>query len=183
MPRPSRKTEIADAARKVFARKGILSATVRDVAKEAGVTDAAIYRHWENKAHMAKELFMESLESWTRGATVPDGMPAEEAVKAMVDGVFDHFSAHPVECRFVLAAQYGFPDEEYLEAGENPFDIAAGRLFRDLPEQASQAMAGAVVGVVNQLLSIVVSGRIPLSVARETARTACAAIVSAGGAK
>lgn len=160
----------------VFAKKGILAATVKDVAAEAGVTDAAIYRHWKSKSAMAKELFLESLDRWTSAAKAknrpwegispqPFAMVAEDVVSA----IFDYFLANRDECEFVLAAQHGFPDEEYLEAGKNPFDAAAGILFRSDSRKVSQACAGAAIGVVNQMLALVVSGRVGFLLAKKTA--------------
>ena len=44
-----RRTQILEAAIRVFAARGFHRATVRDVAREAGVADGTIYNHFENK--------------------------------------------------------------------------------------------------------------------------------------
>lgn len=43
------RTHILDAAEQVFHRKGVLSASLHDIACEAGVTRGAIYWHFKNK--------------------------------------------------------------------------------------------------------------------------------------
>ncbi|MBL4859243.1 MAG: TetR family transcriptional regulator [Erythrobacter sp.] len=43
------RTRILDAAEQVFHRKGVLSASLHDIASEAGVTRGAIYWHFKNK--------------------------------------------------------------------------------------------------------------------------------------
>ena len=43
------RTRILDAAEQVFHRKGVLSASLNDIASEAGVTRGAIYWHFKNK--------------------------------------------------------------------------------------------------------------------------------------
>ena len=43
------RTHILDAAEHVFHRKGVLSASLNDIACEAGVTRGAIYWHFKNK--------------------------------------------------------------------------------------------------------------------------------------
>lgn len=48
------KQSIFDAALKVFERKGFVTTTLNDIAKEAGVTRGAIYWHFKNKT----ELFL-----------------------------------------------------------------------------------------------------------------------------
>ncbi len=44
-----RRTQILAAAIKVFARSGFHRTTIRDIAKEAGVSDGTIYNYFENK--------------------------------------------------------------------------------------------------------------------------------------
>jgi len=45
----ARKSQILDAATKVFAEKGFHRATIRDVARAAGVADGTIYNYFESK--------------------------------------------------------------------------------------------------------------------------------------
>jgi AcrR family transcriptional regulator len=45
----ARRNQILDAATRVFATKGVHRATVREVAREAGVADGTIYNYFENK--------------------------------------------------------------------------------------------------------------------------------------
>src|ERR1700746_2703546 len=44
-----RKDKILAAVRKVFARKGVEGATTRELAKEAGVSEALLYKHYPSK--------------------------------------------------------------------------------------------------------------------------------------
>jgi AcrR family transcriptional regulator len=48
----ARRTQILDAATRVFARKGFNRATIRDVAQDAGVADGTIYNYFENKTDL-----------------------------------------------------------------------------------------------------------------------------------
>jgi AcrR family transcriptional regulator len=45
----TRRAQILDAATKVFAEKGFTRATVRDIAKTAGIADGTIYNYFKNK--------------------------------------------------------------------------------------------------------------------------------------
>ena len=45
----TRRTQILDAAAKVFADKGFHPATIKDIAKEAGIADGTIYIYFKNK--------------------------------------------------------------------------------------------------------------------------------------
>src|SRR5215472_16679920 len=48
----ARRTQILDAATRVFARKGFNRATIRDVAQDAGVADGTIYNYFANKTDL-----------------------------------------------------------------------------------------------------------------------------------
>jgi AcrR family transcriptional regulator len=57
MPRPSQKETIQAAALECFARQGYTATRTRDIAEQAGVSEAAIYRHYASKEELANTLF------------------------------------------------------------------------------------------------------------------------------
>jgi len=63
----ARKEQILQAAEKVFAAKGFHQATVSEVAKEAGLSDATIYEYFSTKEEL---LFSIPLETTRRGAEI-----------------------------------------------------------------------------------------------------------------
>jgi AcrR family transcriptional regulator len=58
-PPPDRRQEILEAALKVFAAKGYAAATNADIAREAGVTAAALYYYFPSKAELFKAVLTE----------------------------------------------------------------------------------------------------------------------------
>jgi AcrR family transcriptional regulator len=48
---------ILEEALKLFSEKGIKETTVRDIARAVGITEGAIYRHFESKDQIVHELF------------------------------------------------------------------------------------------------------------------------------
>ena len=52
----SRRNELLRIAAHVFAKKGIGSATVRDIAEEAGILSGSLYHHFASKEEMLKEI-------------------------------------------------------------------------------------------------------------------------------
>ncbi len=48
---------ILEEALKLFSEKGIKETTIRDIAKAVGITEGAIYRHFESKDQIVHELF------------------------------------------------------------------------------------------------------------------------------
>ena len=55
-PAPSRRDEILEVAASVFAEKGFVSATVRDIGDVAGILSGSLYHHFESKEAMLEEL-------------------------------------------------------------------------------------------------------------------------------
>jgi AcrR family transcriptional regulator len=60
--REEQREKILDAARKVFARKGI-AATMADVATEAGVSQGLAYRYFANKEEIVTSLIEQALQA------------------------------------------------------------------------------------------------------------------------
>lgn len=58
--------QIVQAAMRLFARKGIEGTTVKQIGQEAGVTDAAIYKHFESKDEVALAVFAHYSDFYTR---------------------------------------------------------------------------------------------------------------------
>ena len=59
----ARRQSILSAATRVFSQKGIASATMAEIASEAGISPGAIYRYFENKEQLAKGCMNESAEA------------------------------------------------------------------------------------------------------------------------
>src|SRR5215467_11061868 len=53
----ARRNQILDAAITVFAAKGFERATIKDVAKEAGIADGTIYNYFHNKTALMLSIF------------------------------------------------------------------------------------------------------------------------------
>jgi len=54
----TKRPTIVRVATSLFARRGIDGTSMRDVADAAGVREAAIYRYFESKEHMSREIFV-----------------------------------------------------------------------------------------------------------------------------
>jgi AcrR family transcriptional regulator len=62
----ARRAQILEAATKVFALKGFHRATIKEIAREAGVADGTIYLYFENKNALMLALLHEMNESEVR---------------------------------------------------------------------------------------------------------------------
>lgn len=68
---PHTRKQILDASLRLFSERGFARTTVRDIARQAGITDAAIYYHFESKRDVLEALveergFLNSLQNLER---------------------------------------------------------------------------------------------------------------------
>src|SRR3989337_4491957 len=77
---PLTRQQILDASLRLFSERGFARTTVRDIARQAGITDAAIYYHFQSKRELLEALveergFINSLQELGRGSA---GLPLRE---------------------------------------------------------------------------------------------------------
>ena len=60
LPKEERKSQIMEAAMKVFTRKGYANARVDDIVDSSGLSKGAIYHHYDGK----KDIFLALIEHW-----------------------------------------------------------------------------------------------------------------------
>src|SRR5262245_6609040 len=72
----ARRTQILDAATRVFASKGFNRATIRDVARDAGVADGTIYNYFANKTDLLFGLLDRLNDTERRPASLAEAAEA-----------------------------------------------------------------------------------------------------------
>lgn len=162
-PFAARREQILDAATTVFAEKGFHRATIKEVARAAGVADGTIYNYFENKAALLLGLLERLNESERRGPDFARG--AEREAAGFMHGYiaqrfatversgFDIFQMLISELLIdrdlreryreqTLAPTFAIA-EQYLQAG-----MAGGALRPLDPQLAARALAGMTLGVL-----------------------------------
>lgn len=107
-----KKGDILKASLSLFAAKGYDAVSVRDIAKAAGVSEAALYKHFKGKDDMALYIFKTILIDYTGRLSSIEGRD-EDAVSKLcriVEITYDLYEAYPAEIRFALLSQYSFWD-------------------------------------------------------------------------
>jgi AcrR family transcriptional regulator len=156
---------ILDAARAVFERDGLDSASLRGIAAEAGYTPAALYFHFDSKEALYAEVLGQSIavlqarvDEAIAGAATP-----RERLRAAALAFFDFYAAHPrdLDLGFYLfrggMRPHGLGRErdralnEALEAALSPIRDAAIQLGAT-PEAARLVMADAFAHASGVLL-------------------------------
>lgn len=104
LPPAERRTQIIDAARALFAESGLDGVSMRNIARRVGITQAAIYQHFEDKEAIlfaiAEGFFAEMLER--SEATAQDIACPVERLRQSMFGYVQGGLAHPEEYRLVF---------------------------------------------------------------------------------
>ncbi len=126
---------ILDASLSLFSKRGFARTTVRDIARKAGITDAAIYYHFESKRELLEALveergFLASLENLER---VEAELPLREFVLWMSAGAVNLMDENRDFLRLIIMEGLGGDDaalEQYtrlVDLWERALIIAFGR--------------------------------------------------------
>jgi AcrR family transcriptional regulator len=149
-----KKALIEKAAIKLFASKGIVKTTTRDIAQAASVSEGALYRHWPSKDKMAWDLYCQRLEKFItklRPAMFEAATPLADRLGFMVEAIYKFYKTHNHEFAFILLTARNFPQNRYPQ--EHPYvllselldaEIAGGRL----PPCNTATLAAMVLGAI-----------------------------------
>ncbi|NOX24784.1 MAG: TetR/AcrR family transcriptional regulator [Deltaproteobacteria bacterium] len=109
-----RQEEILTSALEIVAQEGSRALTMKRVARAVGVTEAAIYRHFENKRHLllslygyVKELLLSELSP-----VLSEDLSAPEKLAFFVATMLDYLSKHKGINLILLAETIYHQDEE-----------------------------------------------------------------------
>ncbi len=113
------------AAIKTIARVGYASATVALIAKEAGVSDGYLYRHYSNKSELVKSLFIENMNIFHNH--IFNLIEKENRIESILEGSFrflvDTFTHVPEMIAFIFLMDHDHDFEQPKEVSDNFLSI------------------------------------------------------------
>ncbi len=154
------------AALRVFRARGVHGASMRAIADEAGITEAAIYRHFASKSELLTTLFLRCAdELYTHLFAAQEGIsdPVERLV-VLAQAFFDFALSHPEEYSFIAAVHH-----HQLRVQQMPHERLPKRLFieavrellpPDAPAEQAELVAGAIIGAVMGVVLMVDIGAV-----------------------
>jgi AcrR family transcriptional regulator len=152
--REATRQRILDAARVVFAEKGVFGASIEDICEQAGFTRGAVYSNFTDKDDILRAVIEREQETLVAGITesfsivdeeIAAGQTLEQAVAAIVNRMLRSL---PIERQFILIAT-----ELELHAVRRP-ELAG--LFVDATRTFRARLADALVEAMRRV------GREPL---------------------
>lgn len=133
--RRSKKRELMEAAIRLIAGKGLKAATVRSIAREAGVTEAALYRHYASKEALYFDVYTRLVTEMiaAKRAIGSSSASVRDKLKEWVRVSYDFFDRHPDAFTFVLLTPHDFPEPQ------REITTVQGRVFMDMVTEAQVA--------------------------------------------
>ncbi len=103
-PKRNTRFDLQEAAVRLGARNGIEGASIRTIAREAGVTEGAVYKHFQNKDDLIRAAYTTIVDEMARdkAVLVKTDLPFEHAVRAWVKLTFEYFDGNRDAFTYVL---------------------------------------------------------------------------------
>jgi AcrR family transcriptional regulator len=100
---PPAKRQILRAAMKLFSEQGLAGTSIRDIAKESGYTNPALYKHFVSKDELALHLFETCHRRlWTRcNAAILAAKSFDDKLDAYIGQVLELVDEHPEAMAFL----------------------------------------------------------------------------------
>jgi TetR/AcrR family transcriptional regulator, fatty acid biosynthesis regulator len=138
------KRKLLDAATRLVAREGTTRLALRELAKEAGMSHNAIYRHFASVDDMVPEMILEFNQRLREGLRhARTQVPAAEApTRTVVGWLFDFAKAHPDAFVVAMRERHGpsGPARQAIEQGmahvlaDMRHDLLAAKRLPPLPD-------------------------------------------------
>lgn len=180
---PQTRRQILDASLRLFSKRGFARTTVRDIARAAGITDAAIYYHFRSKRDLLEALveergFVASLQHLERVAA---DLPLQETLLWMARGAINIMDENRGFLRLIIIEGLG-GDESALEQYRRLIDLWENALTAvlqryaeqgDLPRSTPEFMARQIIYVILMAFHDTLFGRhVPPAASPERRRQA-----------
>jgi AcrR family transcriptional regulator len=116
---------LLDLAKQLFAQRGYIGASLRDLAELAGVTAAAVYYHFSKKEDLLREIIFDGLEMLSTrvvDALAGEGTP-EQRLEALVRAHMGYNVEFPRESRIIIEESRFLNEVDYATAREKQMAI------------------------------------------------------------
>lgn len=164
---------IMRAAVRLFVSKGFEAATIKDIAREAGVAEGTLYRHFPGKEALATHLFFANLGELTRriSARVEDAGAASYKLREYVEAIFAEYERDPELFYFLILSEH-----RELKTGEVDHPgmilerlIVEGQASGELSPADPMILVSLVFGTLHRLCILRKIGRISVPLTESAA--------------
>jgi AcrR family transcriptional regulator len=175
------KSKIEETAQRLFVEQGVAETSIREIAHKAGVSQGAMYNHYESKEELAWSLFSNSFSELGTDARrlVHDHTGIDARLRAMIRYIFERFDQDWIFVSYVFFARHQHLRRVTPNQG-NPYTvfrlvIAEGIRHGEIPKQnlnlATSMVVGCMVQVIDGRILKIIRG--PLAGYADSVATAC----------
>jgi len=172
---------IEHAATQLFVARGITETSVRDITRAVGISEGALYRHFESKEDLVWQTFEQGYMSFAHEleSLAARETTARQKVAAMIRGFCRAHDDNPTLFNFLLFVQHG-QLAKLPEGAPTPVTVMRTVLARaieqkEIPPQDPDLAAALVLGAVLQPATFAAYGRIALTLEPVSDRLVAAA--------
>jgi AcrR family transcriptional regulator len=167
---PPAKQQILRAAMKLFSAQGLDATTIRDIARESGYTNPALYKHFAGKEELALHLFETGHRRlWTKcHAAIDAARGFDDKLEAYIGQVLELVDEHPETMAFLSdSARVLWPKAAPAVRRQTMIGLArslmslAGRPRRGRPAVNPDVAAASLQGTLAEMARMVQVGVIP----------------------
>jgi AcrR family transcriptional regulator len=168
------RTALVDSALAILAEDGADALTLRGVARRAGVSAMAPYRHYPDKTALLAAVAGRGFEALRDALAEADAKaPPGQALAAQGIAYVRFALAHPVMFRLMFGPVQSTVDSELKTKGHSAYSVLANRVSLETPEPLREARVLGCWGLVHGLAGLALDGLIgPVGPAIEAAVTA-----------
>ena len=172
---------IEQAATQLFVARGITETSVRDITRAVGISEGALYRHFESKDDLVWQTFEQGYTSFAREleSLAARETTARQKVAAMIRGFCRAHDDNPTHFNFLVFVQHG-QLAKLAEDAPTPVTVMRSVLLRaiqdgEIPAQDVDLATALVLGAVLQPATFAAYGRIALKLEPVSDRLVAAA--------
>ena len=112
--RKNKRSEIIAAAISLVAKKGVSGSSVRQIAEEAGVTEGAVYRHFDSKKDLCHQAYCQIVADMVseKDRILDQVLPIHVKFREWVRVSFEYFDRYPDAFTYVLLTNHDFPEKD-----------------------------------------------------------------------
>jgi AcrR family transcriptional regulator len=172
---------IEEAATRLFVERGITETSVRDITRQVGISEGALYRHFESKDDLVWQTFEQGYSSFARelDSLAARETGAKQKIAAMIRGFCRAHDDNPTLFNFLVFVQHG-QLSKMPEDAATPVTVMRSVLKRaideaEIPPQDPDLATALVLGAVLQPATFAAYGRIALKLEPVSDRLVAAA--------
>ena len=176
------RSDLQSAAIRLGVRDGLHAASIRVIAREAGVTEGAVYKHFDNKDDLIREAYASVVLEMARdkATLVRADIPFKSALRAWVQFTYEYFDSNKDAFTYVLLMPHRMAEklgEVYSVQGKLFCELISNAQKKgEIPEMDPMLATAMVSGCVLNIPRLINEGSLEAPAEQYTDRVAKAAI-------